>query len=121
LAESFDGGEDLICRFDPAVGFWIFVVSVDERFDIGFEVADRSMDTALDFLSRQICKPAFDLIDPRRGRRGEVDMVAWMSRQPGFDLRRLMGGVVVHDDMNVKLFGNAAVDLFQKVEDVDFC
>jgi len=78
------------------------------------------MDTALDFLSRQICKPAFDLIDPRRGRRGEVDMVAWMSRQPGFDLRRLMGGVVVHDDMNVKLFGNAAVDLFQKVEEF-FC
>ena len=36
--------------------------------------------------------------------------------QPGFDCRRLVGGVIVHDDVDVQPFGDRAVDLFQEVE-----
>jgi hypothetical protein len=43
LIEAFDGCEDLICGFEPAVGLRIFVVSLDERLDVGFKLADRSI------------------------------------------------------------------------------
>ena len=36
--------------------------------------------------------------------------------QPGFHCRRLVGGVIVHDDVDVQPLGDLGVDLFQEVE-----
>ena len=38
-------------------------------------------------------------------------------REPGFDLRRFMGGVVVHDDVDVQIIGNATIDLLEEIEE----
>ena len=65
-------------------------MGLDERTDVGFELANRGVDAALDLLACQLCEPAFYLIDPGRGRRGEVDVVARASRQPRPDPRRLV-------------------------------
>ena len=49
--EAFDGGED-----------------------VGFELAGRGVQTALQLFARQFGEPAFDPIDPRGGNRREVDI-----------------------------------------------
>ena len=69
---------------------------------------------ALQLLARQFGKPAFDLIDPRRRSRRKVDMPVRPPCQPGFGCRRLVGGVIVHDDVDVQPLGDAPVDLLQE-------
>jgi hypothetical protein len=69
------------------------------------------MDAASQLLSRQLGKPALHLVDPRRRRGREMHVIVGPPRQPGFDLRSFVGGVVIHDDMDVETFGNTRVDL----------
>ena len=75
MAESLDGGEDLVGGFGPSVGLRVGIVGLDERTDVGFELANRGVDAALDLLACQLCEPAFYLIDPGRGRRGEDGVI----------------------------------------------
>ena len=74
------------------------------------------MDTASQLLSRELGKPAFDLIDPGGGSRCEMHMVAWSPGEPGLDHRGLVGGIVVHDDVDIESFGQSGIDLFEEVE-----
>jgi len=37
-------------------------------------------------------------------------------RQPGFDGRGFVGGVIVHDNVDVEAIRNLRVDLFKKIE-----
>ena len=117
-AESLDGGEDFVGGFGPFEGLWVLVVLVDEGADVSFELAGRTVYPALQLLAGQFGEPALDLIDPGGGCRREVDMPVRPSRQPGLDRRGLVGGVVVHDDVDVEACGNAAVDLLQEVEEL---
>ena len=41
-----------------------------------------------------------------------------LARQPGLDLRRLVGGVVVHDDMHARTFGHLPVDPPKKAQEL---
>jgi hypothetical protein len=50
--------------FGPFDGRGILVVPIDERADIGFELPDGGMNTALEPLSGELGEPALDLIDP---------------------------------------------------------
>ena len=79
-------------------------------------LAGGGVHAALQLLARQFGEPAFDLIDPRRRSRRKVDMPVRPPCQPGFHCRRLVGGVIVHDDVDVQPLGDTAVDLFQEVE-----
>lgn len=45
-----------------------------------------------------------------------MHMIMRPARQPRFDYRSFVGGVVVHDDVNVKSAWNLRVDLFQEVQ-----
>ena len=36
--------------------------------------------------------------------------------EPRLDLGRLVGGIVIHDDMNIEPFRNLSIDLFQEVQ-----
>lgn len=40
------------------------------------------------------------------------------ARQPGLDLRRFVGGVVVRDQMHVRPIRHTRVDLFEKVQEL---
>lgn len=40
------------------------------------------------------------------------------ARQPGLDPRRLVGGIIVHDDMHILAFGHLPVDLLEEVEEL---
>jgi hypothetical protein len=51
-------------RFCPPEGFRVFVVAIDELYDIGFQVFDGRMDAALQLLAGKFGEPTLDLIDP---------------------------------------------------------
>ena len=89
LAETLDGGEDLVGGLDPFVGFRIFVVRRDEGCDVGLQLGGGAVHTTLQLLARQFREPAFDLIDPgcRCGR--EMHMPVRPAGKPGLDLRGL--------------------------------
>ena len=43
----------------------------------------------------------------------EVDMIMRPAGEPRLDLGRLVGGIVVHDDMDFEPFGYVGVDLLK--------
>ena len=69
-------------------------------------------------LARQFGEPAFDLIDPGGGGRREVDVIVGPPRQPRLDRGGFVGRVVVHDDMDVEVLGDAGINLLEEVEEL---
>ena len=63
-------------------------------------------------------QPTLDLIEPGRRGRGEVRMEARMAGHPGFDRRGLMGAVIVHHQMHVKLGRCGLIDGAQEGEEL---
>ena len=47
-----------------------------------------------------------------------MGVVPRTSRQPCLDQGSLVSGIVVHDDMNVQLFGNKGVDLLEEIKEL---
>ena len=45
-----------------------------------------------------------------------MDKVMRAPRQPRFDLCGFVGGVVVHDNMDIEPFWNVRVDLLEKIQ-----
>lgn len=46
--------------------------------------------------------------------RYEVRMKAWVALKPCFDLRMLVSGVIILDQMNVEVLGRLAINLLQE-------
>ena len=70
-----------------------------------------------ELLSGELGEPALDLIDPRRRRRREMHMIVRPPRQPVFDRRCFVGGVIVHDDVNIEAVRNLRVDLLEELQE----
>src|SRR6476660_7311482 len=66
----------------------------------------------------QLAEPAFDEIEPRRRRRGEVELEWGMFVQPRADVVVLVGGVIVQDQVNPQLGGDLAVDGAQELHEL---
>jgi hypothetical protein len=66
-------GEDLVGGGGPFEGFWVGVPVVDVAADLGDEGADGAEGAAADRLAGDDAEPGFDLVDPRRANRGEVE------------------------------------------------
>src|SRR5579863_583524 len=45
-------------------------------------------------------------------------MIMRSAGKPCLDLGGFVGGVVVHDDMDIKPFGNLSIDLFEEVQEL---
>ena len=101
---SFDSGNDFVWVCGPREGFWVIVGLVEEAVDGGLKFADRSEDTAFETASGELGEEALDGIEPR-GRGGrEMEGETRMAIEPFADLRVLMGGIVIEDDVD-GLFG----------------
>ena len=72
------------------------------------------MIASLDLLLTELRKPALDLIDPRTVSWCKVQVVAGPFCQPATHERRLVGGVVIEDDMDLSVFRHNCIDLVQK-------
>ncbi len=94
-------------------------MQVDESTDVGLELFDGGVNTSLDLLSDEFREPALDLIDPGRRSRREVDMIVRPASELRFDLGRLVGGIVVYDNMDSEPLGDLSVDLFEELQKLD--
>lgn len=93
-AEAVDRGKDVVGGFGPAEGLWLGVVGVDVGEDVCFEGLGRTMDAAADLLVGEQREEAFDLADPGRRGRGEVDVAARAFGEPVADALGLVGAGV---------------------------
>ena len=64
MAEPFERCEDFAGGFCPFEWLRVFVVAFHEAHDVGLEVLDRGMGTALQLLSNEFREPPLDLDDP---------------------------------------------------------
>ena len=69
-------------------------------------------DASSDALVCEISKESLDHVEPRGAGGSEVDMKAPMFGQPTLDLLMLVGGIVVHDQMEIFLFGGLLINEF---------
>ena len=88
---------------------------LNKCFDGLLELFDRVMIASLDLLLTELGKPAFDLIDPRTVGWCKVQVVALPFCQLATYERRLVGGVVIEDDMDLSLLRHSCIDLVEKV------
>lgn len=69
-----------------------------------------TMDPSAQLVIRQQSEEPLDLVDPGSGRRGELEMPARAFGEPVSDLIGFVGGVIVHDDVDVEIVGHAGLD-----------
>src|SRR2546425_4272946 len=100
LRVASDAGEDLVGGFGPKERLGGFVVGGDEFADGGLQFADTAVNPAADLLVGEFGKPPLDQVDPGPVGGRVVDMEAWTLRKPPPDEGRLVGPIVVHDDVD---------------------
>ena len=88
-------------------------MGLDEGGDIGLEPIDAAMRAALDLLVGEQREPAFDLVEPGGAGRREVEVIARVAGEPGFDGWRFVGGVIVEHQMDVEIGRHGLLDLRQ--------
>ena len=118
VTEAFDGVEDVVVGFRTPEGFRIPIVPFDEGADIRFGLSCGGVGVPPQPFARRFGEPAPDLIVPGgRGRR-EADMPMRSPRRPCTDGGGPAGGVVVHDDADIRSLGDAGVDPLREVQEI---
>ena len=113
-AEALDRMQDVVCGFGPSEGLGIVIVSFDVGSDVGPERCDTAIDATADFTFSDESKEALDPIEPGRACGRQMDVPARPFGQPIADQRRLVGGVIVPDELNLKSLGDIGLDLVEK-------
>ena len=101
-AKSLDCGQDFIGGFCPIEGPGVFVGGVDVFDDRLLQFLGRAVDAPAQLFFGQQRKKPFDLVQPGSAGRREMDMPVRPFGEPVADRLGLMGGVIVHDDVNVE-------------------
>ena len=118
LTKSGDLGEDFVSSFGPDEWFGRPVADGQILPNGGFQRARAAMGAALDLLLGQRGEPALDQVEPRRAGRGEMHMKPRMAGQPSAHARRLVGAVVVENQMNVEVRRDLRVDRVEKLQEL---
>jgi len=117
-AEAFDGSEDVVGGLGPPEGSGIGVDGVDVVSDGLLEFLRGAMDAAAQLFFREHREEAFHLVQPRGSGGSEVDVPARVPGQPALHSRGLVGDVVVHDQMDLEIVRDAALDHPQELEEL---
>ena len=89
---------------------------LDEVVDSGDQVFDAPETPSADRLLGDESEPTLDLIEPGRVGGSVVDLEARSLCQPESYLCMLMGGIVVHDQMNIKAFRHCLIDALEELK-----
>src|SRR6516225_6346025 len=114
-AEPFDGSKDVIGRLGPFEWLGIGVVMTDEVHNIGAQSLDAAIDAAPDLFVGDEREETLNLIEPGRTGRREMDVPARPFGEPVADQRSLVGGVVVHDEMDIEIARDGGLDLVEEL------
>ena len=96
----------------------LLVVVRDEVQDRRLEILEGIVDAAPEPAAGQLPEEDLDRVRPEAGGRLEVEGPAPAVRQPLRDGRVLVGGVVVHDGVNLPLGGRRLVDLLEERDEL---
>ena len=113
-----DLAQDRRRRSGPDERPWVFVVFPHVRANRGDEGRDTAEGAAADAFARDLSEEAFDEVQPRGSRRGEVEVKPWVLAHPRLHGRVRVRAVVVEDEMDVLLAGGLAIDLVQEGEEL---
>lgn len=75
-------------------------------------------DAAADGLVGQLAEPPLNDVQPRTGRRREVQMEAWMFREPFLHVFVLVRRVAIEDQMDLESLGALPVDRAQEPQEL---
>jgi hypothetical protein len=100
LVPTFDGGDDFVGVCIPCEGIRLCIVFDDEAIDGSLQVDDRDEHAALQASFGEFGEEAFDSVELGARCRREVESKALAPVEPCANLRALMRGVVVENDMN---------------------
>ena len=114
-AISRHGLKDGIGGLGPDERFRVVVVGLDEGGDVRLQCLDAAVNATLDLLVGKQREPAFDLVQPGRAGRGEVQVIARVTGQPSADRRGLVGGIVVEHQVDVEIGGHRRFDRRQEL------
>src|ERR1700678_3853346 len=109
---------DLSRGFRPHEWLGVSIVIGHVGRDGADEFVDAAESAAPDAFGGNLREKALNSIDPGRRSRREVLMVARMLREPCFDRWMLVRSIVVHDDVDIQLARDVAVDVFEELEEL---
>lgn len=111
---SFDGGDDFVGVGGPFEWLWVGIGLGDEAVDSGLQIDDGMEDTALQSTPAELGEETLDGVEP--GARGwrEVEDETRMAIEPGANVRMLVGGIVVENDVDDLTDRNLRLDGVQK-------
>ena len=118
LTKSRQLGKDLVSRFGPYEGCRCFVGDREVLANGGLEGAHAPMGAALDLLLAQQGEPPFDQVEPGGAGGREVDVEPWMADEPSPYAGRFVGAVVIQDQVDVEVRGDARVDRLQELQEL---
>ena len=90
-------------------------MNVDIFANCSFQFFDASENSAANPLVGDLRKPALHEINPRTVSGREMDMKAWSFRKPVPNHGRLVGSVVIHNDMHIDIAGHIGLDGVEKL------
>ena len=90
----------------------------DEVIDLFDQLAQVAEGAAADGALGDEGEPALDLIKPTGIGGGEVQVIAGMTGQPGFDLGVFVGGVIIQDQVGVEVGGKVVVQMLKKGQEL---
>src|SRR6478609_3099772 len=109
--------EDLFGGLGPDEWVLALVPAVNEGPDLDHQVADGGEGATVDGLLLDDGEPDLYQVQPGAGGGGEVDVDPRVGLQPGFDLGVLVGGVVVHHQVEL-LVGVGPRDVCEEGEEL---
>ena len=119
MTKSCDAGEDLVGRLRPHEGLGGGIVEGDVVRDGGLQGMRAPMGAALDLFLGQRREPAFDQVEPRTAGGREVEMKAGPLDQPPMDPRRLVGPVVIENQLDVERCGAGRGDRIEELAELE--
>src|SRR5438552_12238360 len=93
--------EDRFGAGSPLEGLWVLVSMLDPVVNRGLEFGDVVEGPSPDALASNLGEEPLDEVEPGTGCRRGVQCEVLVSRQPALHGRRLVGGVVVEDQMQI--------------------
>jgi hypothetical protein len=96
-----------------------FLTSMYSRIERSSSSVLRCAERRSCLLVSEVGEEAFDLVDPRRAFRREVHVKARTSQQPALDQRRLLGVIVVKDEVDLEFLRDVLVDRVEKPPKLD--
>ena len=104
------------CLGGPDEGFGVVVVMVDVVEDRCDQLLDTAKDSAAQTIFGQVAEEALHHVQPRATCRCEVHAKAGMTVEPALDPEMFVGGVVVHDHMDLLVLRNDVIDGAQELQ-----